>query len=132
MYKSLPPISSTLLSTVVLKEKAAEALQILQIAFKNFTFSALGINSSTSLKGCLRNVPERRDIITILPCCAIFSAISTICSRMLRSRRVWATYIFVELTLVNPNAVILHPHVVELTDSVHCDRVFFSPFKVAE
>ncbi len=78
MYISVPPMSSTLSSTVVRRVKAAELLQILQIAFSCLIFSHLGIRSRMSLNGLRNEVPLRADMITILPLDAAVSANSVI------------------------------------------------------
>lgn len=77
MYRSPPPISSTRSSTVVLRVKLAELLQILQIALSCLIFSHLGISSKTSLNGLRKEVPLSTLIITILPSLAAFSENST-------------------------------------------------------
>ena len=74
MYKSPPPINSIRSSTVVLSVKLAELLQILQIALSYLIFSHLGISSSISLKGFLKDEPDRADKITIFPSDAAISA----------------------------------------------------------
>ena len=131
IYRSPPPISSTRSSTVVRSVKLAELLQILQIALSCLIFSHLGISSRTSLKGFLKEVPDKTLIMTILPSDAAFSANSTtLMTQCVKS--VPYTYIFVELTFINTYTVVLFPRVTQLSEFCHSNGFFFHSIQISQ